>query len=111
MSLRNEIAGVLQQLAIEIDQLLDKLGQNLDNQSTEEYEGITPESVVDEGDEVRFVCVNKDDEVEILKGTVIETLLHDDIGWFNRVKTDEGRKFRVPIDYEQTRLGTKLIKE
>jgi len=95
MSLRNEIHTL-------IDRLLDALDDVRD--------AVQVESDFTEGDEVNIINVNKETgEIEELEGTITDAYLTDEDGEpFSRAITDDGRKFRGPVNNGGTRKGTKF---
>lgn len=99
--------SMIQQMA----DIMDTLRECLDtlNDELEPEEPVAPEFEYDVGDVLDFACV-KDGNMEFLTGTVIEIDCHDDEGWYGRVATTTGRKFRVPANLTDTRLGTRIMK-
>lgn len=68
-----------------------------------------PDSEFDVGDILDIANVNSHSgTLEFLTGTVTEIKLKDEDGWFNRVVTPDGRKFKIPMNSEDTRKGTRV---
>lgn len=59
------------------------------------------------GDRVQFVNVKDNGNIEVLEGTISDINEVDDGGnLYNRIETDDGRKFRCALKLNDTRLGT-----
>lgn len=94
----------------DIRDLIDEALNEFVIENTDIFEGETPDTDMEVGDKVQFANVRSDDgSIEILHGKVIDVLQRDGEGFFNRVVTDEGRKFKVPVVIGDTRLGTKVV--
>ena len=106
---KEQLIDLLRDTAAELRELTRKL---LDAQESlayeEEAEEEAPEADFHVGDIIDFVNVNKEGNMEFLTGTVIEGPSHDDNGWYCRAETREGRKFKIPVNLTDTRLGTRV---
>lgn len=102
-----------EQLIDTLNDIRDLIDEALDEyivDDAEAFAGETPDSDMEVGDKVQFANVKSNDgSIEILHGKVIEVLQRDGEGFYNRVVTEEGRKFKVPVVIGDTRLGTKVI--
>ena len=66
----------------------------------------TPDTDFSVGDTVLVCHVRKDGERVHTFGTVIETLGHDDKGWYTRVEGNNGKHYRAGLKFDEERLGT-----
>ena len=108
-----------QQLIDELESMRDQL-DNLDggggggggggDEEDEAEEVEAPESEFHVGDILDIASVNKDGEMEFLTGTVIEIQCSDEHGFYDRIQTPDGRKFRIPMNSVDTRLGTRVMR-
>ena len=102
-----------EQLIDMLNDIRDLIDEALDEyvvDDAEAFAGEVPNSDMEVGDKVQFANVRSDDgSIEILHGEVIEVLKRDGKGFYNRVVTDGGRKFKVPVVIGDTRLGTKVV--
>lgn len=108
-----------QQLIDELESMRDQL-DNLDrclecllgdlNEEGDAEEVQAPESEFHVGDILDIASVNKDGKMEFLTGTVIEIQCSDEHGFYDRIQTPDGRKFRIPMNSADTRLGTRVMR-
>lgn len=107
---KEQLIDLLGDAAAELNELVRRLRDAQEDlayyEEVEEEEA--PEAYFDVGDIIDFVNVNKEGNMEFLTGTVIEGPSHDDDGWYCRAKTREGRKFKIPVNLTDTRLGTRV---
>lgn len=104
----DELETVRDQLNDMDRRIEDLLGDLNDEEEAEEVDA--PVSEFHVGDILDFACVNKDGRMEFLTGTVTEVSEHDEHGFYDRVVTPDGRKFRVPVNSTDTRLGTRVLR-
>ena len=107
---KEQLIDLLGDAAAELNELVRKLR---DAQEDMAYDGEAeeeeaPETDFNVGDVIDFVNVNKEGSMEFLTGTVINGPARDDNGWYCRAETREGRKFKVPVNLTDTRLGTRV---
>lgn len=108
-----------QQLIDELVSMRDQL-DNLDrclecllgdlNEEDDAEEVQAPESEFHVGDILDIASVNKKGEMEFVTGTVIEVQCSDEHGFYDKIQTHDGRKFRVPMNSVDTRLGTRVMR-
>lgn len=84
------------------------LGDLEEEVEAEEVEA--PESEFHIGDILDIASVNKDGEMEFLTGSVVEVQCSDEHGFYDRMVTPDGRKFRIPMNSVDTRLGTRVMR-
>lgn len=107
---KEQLIDLFGDVTAELNELLRRLNESLEDLA---YEGVAEEEEVPEaafhiGDIIDFVNVNKEGNMEFLTGTVIEDPARDDNGWYCRAETREGRKFKIPVNLTDTRLGTRV---
>lgn len=107
---KEQLIDLLGDAAAELHELVRKLIDAQEDLSYEEEaeEEEAPEADFNVGDIVDFANVNKEGGMEFLTGTVIEGPARDDNGWYCRAETREGRKFKIPVNLTDTRLGTRV---
>ena len=66
----------------------------------------TPDTDFSVGDRVLVCHIRKDGERVHTVGEVIETLGHDDKGWYTRVLGSNGKHYRAGLTFNEERLGT-----
>lgn len=69
----------------------------------------TPYTDFDEGDRVLVCHIRKTGQRVHTMGTVIESLGHDDKGWYTRVLGDNGKHYRTGLEYNEERLGSMIV--
>lgn len=82
------------------------------NQPTVEAPAVeddTPCTDFDNGERVLVCHIRKSGQRVHTMGTVIETLGHDDKGWYTRVLGDNGKHYRTGLTYNEERLGSMII--
>lgn len=104
--LTKTLDSMIQQMADMMDVLRECYDTICEEPEAEEEEA--PEADFHVGDIVDFVNVNKKGCMEFLTGVVIEEPSRDDNGWYCRAETREGRKFKIPVNLTDTRLGTRV---
>lgn len=104
----NELESMRTQLNY-LDRCLDCLLVDL-NEEDDAEEVEAPESEFHVGDILDIASVNKNGEMEFLTGSVIEIQCSDEHGFYDRIETPDGRKFRIPMNSEDTRLGTRVMR-
>lgn len=101
-----QLIDVLKDIRDLIEEALDEFAI----ESTDMFKGEVPDSDMEVGDKVQFANIRSDDgSIEILHGKIVDILQRDGESFFNRVVTEEGRKFKVPVVIGDTRRGTKVI--
>lgn len=92
--------------------LADQLGELAEEFEPGAEEEAAPESEFNVGDVVDIACVSsKTGEMEFLTGTVFEIECRDEHGWYDRITTADDRKFRIPMNLEDTRLSTRVLRK
>lgn len=66
----------------------------------------TPDTDFSVGDTVLICHIRKNGERVHTVGTVIETLGHDDKGWYTRLLGNNGNHYRAGLKFNEERLGT-----
>ena len=66
----------------------------------------TPYTDFSVGDKVLVCHIRKDGERVHTVGEVIETLGHDDKGWYTRVLGNNGKHYRAGLTFNEERVGT-----
>ena len=107
---KEQLIDLLGDAAAELNELVRRLHDAQEDLAYEEEaeEEEAPETDFNVGDVIDFVNVNKEGSMEFLTGTVINGPARDDNGWYCRAETREGRKFKVPVNLTDTRLGTRV---
>lgn len=107
---KEQLIDLLEDTAAELNELVHKLRDAQEDLTYEDEaeEEEAPEADFHVGDIIDFVNVNKEDNMEFLTGTVIEGPSLDDNGWYCRAETSEGRRFKIPVNLTDTRLGTRV---
>lgn len=107
---KEQLIDLLGDTAAALNELCRKLRDAQEDLAFEDEaeEEEAPEADFDVGDIIDFVNVNKEGNMEFLTGTVIEGPSLDDNGWYCRAETREGRKFKIPVNLTDTRLGTRV---
>lgn len=92
--------------------LAEQLGELAEEFEPDAEEEEAPESEFRVGDVVDIACINKNTgDMEFLTGTVFEIECHDEHGWYDRITTSDDRKFRIPMNLEDTRLSTRVLRK
>lgn len=106
---KEQLIDLLGDTAAELNELVRKLRDAQEDLAYEEAEEEeAPEADFNVGDIIDFASVNKEGRMEFLTGTVINEPACDDNGWYCRAETREGRKFKIPVNLTDTRLGTRV---
>ena len=82
---------------------------SIDDDITDVFEDVeddTPDTDFSVGDKVLVCHIRKDGERVHTVGEVIETLGHDDKGWYTRVLGTNGKHYRAGLTFNEERLGT-----
>lgn len=92
--------------------LAEQLGELAEEFEPGAEEEVSPVSEFRVGDVVDIACVNKNTgDMEFLTGTVFEIECQDEHGWYDRITTTDDRKFRIPMNLEDTRLSTRVLRK
>lgn len=92
--------------------LAEQLGELAEEFEPGAEEEVGPVSEFRVGDVVDIACVNKNTgDMEFLTGTVFEIERQDEHGWYDRISTADDRKFRIPMNLEDTRLSTRVLRK
>lgn len=105
---REELIELINDLKDELEILMNRCDEALVEDDYQAEEEEAPEADFEVDDIIDFVNVNKDGDMEFLTGRVIEGPRRDENGWYCRAETREGRKFKVPTNLTETRLGTRV---
>lgn len=105
---RDELIELINDMKDQLDELAERCNDALVEEDDVAEEEEAPEAAFEVDDIIDFVNVNREGNMEFLTGRVIEGPNRDENGWYCRAKTREGRKFKVPVNLTDTRLGTRV---